>query len=317
MKPYYSLSQIQQNLSSIKIISKHSKFFPKNLKELPDCPEMIFVLGNECILNQTSISIVGTRNSSEDGNHIAYSFSKDLAEQNIIIVSGFANGIDTYSHLGAISSGNTIAILAYGFQWISHKNITLAQKILKKGGALISEYFPDICPQKFSFLKRNRLIASISIGVIVVEAPQKSGALNTVSIAKKLNKPIFAVPWNITTFRGAGSNLLLQNDAILLTNSSQIINYFRDSSLLPNNSFFPFNKNLKNTFTSTHEKGTNTSISKEYEALYHFIFKHSPVSKNEIYSHFPKESIANLNAKLILMELQNLICLKNNFYNII
>ena len=175
-------------LSNCKIIPKNSSLFPENLKILPDCPEILFVLGNNKILNNFSISIVGTRNSSEEGNHIAFQLSQNLSRENIIIISGLATGIDTSAHLGAISAGKTIAIVASGFNYISTQKKDLISQILNSGGAIISEYFPDTPPQKFSFLKRNRLIATLSQATVIIESPEKGGAINTAKTAKKFIK---------------------------------------------------------------------------------------------------------------------------------
>lgn len=261
--------------------------------------------------------------------HIAYQISKNLASNNIVIVSGLASGIDTAAHQGTINTGKTIAIIASGFNYITSKSITLLNQILESGGAIISEYFPDVPPQTFSFLKRNRLIASISKALIVVEAPEKSGVLNTAKTAMKLNRPIFVTPWSITSFRGVGSNKLLENGAKILTDYTQILKYFlsRDFNLnliLTNNENFNYTlkqnyylSNLKNNFDSSNnfliKANSNIviskkiSISSEFKELYRYIQKNSPVSNEEIYSHFIKESISVLNSKLTLMELKNLI----------
>lgn len=302
----------------------------------------MFVLGNEKVLNEFSISIVGTRNSSEEGNHIAYQISKNLASNNIVIVSGLASGIDTASHQGAIDTGKTIAIIASGFNYISSKNFTLLNQILTSGGAIISEHFPDVPPQPFSFLKRNRLIASISKALIVIEAPEKSGALNTAKTAIKLNRPIFVTPWNITSFRGVGSNKLLENGANILTDYTQILKYFSFPTLDLKSKFNDkkdnnHNSNSKinlsnsktvlgitNTKSNTYQIPNKTnknlvvsnliSIPIEFKPLYQYIQKNAPVSSEQIYSHFIKESIPILNSKLTLMELKNLIAKRGDKY---
>jgi len=274
---------------------------------LKDCPEILFVLGNEKILNYFSISIVGTRNSSKEGNHIAFDIATNLAKEKIIIISGLANGIDTSAHLGAISNGKTIAIIACGFQFISSKQFTILNQILLTGGAIISEYFPDAPPQTFSFLKRNRLIAAISKALIVIEAPEKSGALNTAKIAMQLTRPVFAIPWSITTFRGVGSNKLLENGAHILTNFTQVLTFFSVS----NSTSSPL---LSNNVGLKPQKKTEEKIANEFKPLHQYIKQNQPILKEKIYSHFLKESIASLNSKLILMELNNLIYKQDEFY---
>lgn len=303
--PKYSLNQIQELLGPIQIVTMESKLFPVGLKSLPDCPPFLFAVGDTSILNKHCISIVGTRNSCEDGNRIAYSLSRSLANEQFIIVSGFANGIDTNSHLGAISTGKTIAILAYGFQWISPSKISLARNIIESGGLILSEFFPDFFPQKFYFLKRNRLIATISICTVIVEAPQKSGALHTATIAKDFNKPIFVVPWSITNSRGIGSNNLIQNCGILLTSYLQILDYFHD--------LFPTKLTSLSCNDMQHEK---IIIPNDLRSIYNFIHKYYPISKDDIYSHFNAESIASINTKLSLLELDDFILEKESLYYI-
>lgn len=297
----------------IKLIFKKSLQFPKQLYNLADCPEMLFVLGNEQILNSFSISIVGTRNSSILGNNIALNLSKNLSNNNIVIVSGLASGIDTQAHLGVLSSNNpkTIAIIACGFNHLlaNSKNIKLVKEILNNNGAIISEYFPDTPPQKFSFLKRNRLIAAISDITIVIEAPLKSGALNTAKIALSLNKKVFAIPWNIDTFRGEGCNTLIQNGAQLLTNHTQILTFFN----LTNSTLSVPKPSSKNKSIIPLVTNSNKIIPKEFTSLYKYISKYEPISKENIYTYFSNENIADINSKLLLMELENIILLKRKY----
>ena len=282
----------------IKIISKSSKYFPKKLLNLPDCPDVLFVIGNEKILNDICVSIVGTRNSSELGNKITYDLARNLSSLGITIVSGLANGIDTEAHSGTLKNGKTIAILASGFNHISNSKLYLTNQIIANDGAIISEYFPDVAPQKYSFLKRNRLIAAFSDALIVVQAPAKSGSLNTAETARLLNRTIFAVPWNIDTFRGVGCNKLIENGAKILTDYTQVLeslNYSHTTSSILNKT---------QTLISIHK---HSPISKEFNSLYEFIRKNKYCSKDYIYSHFYTENIADINSKLTLMELENLI----------
>lgn len=312
----------------IQIISKDSEFFPKSLLVLPDCPEILFVIGNKKILNNFSISIVGTRNSSAFANEIAYNFSKELSLNNITIVSGMATGIDTQAHLGAnqdlksiqnhtvsqnsneVIKGTTIAIIACGFNHIfASKNISLINSILNSNGAIITEYFPDTPPQKFTFINRNRLIAAISNAIIVIEAPIKSGSLNTAQTAITLNKPVFAIPWNINLTRGQGCNKLIEKGANILINPLQILEYFNINVSKYSNSKF-------NTSASNHVSKQKLStclsrtIPQNFIELYNYISKNQPVNKNKIYSDFKYANISSLNSNLTLMELQSFIQIK-------
>lgn len=301
------------SLPHIEIISKESEFFPKNLLVLPDCPDILFVIGNKNILNNLSVSIIGTRNSSPLGNEIAYNFSKELSSNNIIIVSGMASGIDTQAHLG----GQTIAIIACGFNHIfKRKNIQLINNILNSGGAIISEYFPDTPPQKYTFLNRNRLVAAISSATIVIEAPLESGAINTSQIAFNLGKSVFAIPWNIFLKRGEGCNALIANNAKILLSTKQIIDFFSLNKWFTLNrqnifSNSEFNSSSKTYNTSpTGSPSTTPHIPKEFIEFYKYIKQNEPVNKNNIYAAFKHISISSINSKLVLMELQSFIKLK-------
>ena len=291
--------------SKIKLISKDSDFFPKRLLDLDDCPDVLFVLGNEKILNTTSVSIVGTRNSSILGNEIAFTLSQNISSNQITIVSGMAKGIDTQAHLGALQTGKTIAIIACGFDYFfKSRDSKLITEIIKNDGAIISEYFPDTMPQAFTFLKRNRLIAAISDITIVVEAPIKSGSLNTAKTALNYNRTVFAIPWNINVLRGSGCNFLIQNQAHLLTDYKQILNclkVFQNSDI----HIETISTNYLNNFNSAKIK-----IPVEFSDLYNFIKDNEPVNKQMLYSTFSKKDISDLNSKLLLMELQDFIILK-------
>lgn len=293
---------------NIKVIPNHSNIFPDKLKILPDCPSVLFVMGNEKILNQVSISIVGTRNSSEEGNQNAYQFAKELAEKKLIVISGLALGIDSQAHLGTISTGKTIAIIACGFNHInSLKDKQLCNKILDNGGAIISEYFPDVPPKKFSFLHRNRLIAALCDSLLVIEAPVKSGAIETAKIAISLKKPLFIIPWSLQSFRGAGSNKLFEIGAMFLTNSYQLLNYLKNYSP---DLFLTISPSKENAILTNSKDEFKNNIPKNYLPFYKFIERFAPVSRELLYSHFNTISISELNTTLTLMELEHFIELK-------
>lgn len=186
-------------MKNIKYIKRGEKNFPKKLEQLHDCPDILYVLGNEKILNDFSIGIVGARKCSRSGKELARNISKQLTRCNINIISGLAIGIDAASHEGCLDEeGKTIAVLGGGVNKIYPKeNIELYEKIIKKGGAIISEQLPNEPPTSICLHNRNRIIAALSDGLVVIEAREKSGSLVTAKYAKKLNKKIFAIPGNI------------------------------------------------------------------------------------------------------------------------
>ncbi len=180
----------------MKILKIEDNNYPEKLKNVDNPPKQLYILGNERILNEFGLAIIGCRQYSEYGKKIAKELSFKLAKQGINIISGLAKGIDSFSHMGCIvSGGKTIAVLGSGFNHVYPKeNIELLKEIIKTGGTVLTEYSPDIKPIGSNFPLRNRIISGLSDGVIVVEARKKSGTLITVDYALEQGKEIFAVP---------------------------------------------------------------------------------------------------------------------------
>lgn len=211
----------------IEEIDISSKKYPKQLKEIYNPPQKIYALGNIEILNNIGIAIVGARKATEYGKKVALKLSEDLSKNKIVIISGLAKGIDSYAHIGTLNvqNGKTIAVLGSGIKEIYPKeNIELARKIIKKGGCIISEYFPNEKPNKINFPKRNRIISGLSKGVIVVEASEKSGALITADFALEQGREVFTVPGSIYSNTSVGTNKLIQQGAKLVTNYEDVLN---------------------------------------------------------------------------------------------
>ncbi len=213
---------------NLKIIHKKDEDFPKNFLKLKDCPEFIFVLGDEKILNEFSIAIVGARKASYESKQIARSISKEIASTESIVVSGLAIGIDSEAHKGALEvRGKTIAVLGNGLDKIyPRENTKLALQIINNGGAIISEYFPGTDPMPINLNRRNRLISALSEGVIIIEAKQKSGSLITAEYAIKQDKKLFVVPGGVNDENFGGSNQLLVDGARCVRNAQDVLKAF-------------------------------------------------------------------------------------------
>ena len=188
--------EIKLNTSKIKTIRIGDKNYPEKLMNIYGRPQTLYILGNETLLNEKSIAIIGCRNASNYGLRSAYQFGYELAKKGICIVSGFARGIDTYAHKGALAAkGKTIAVLGCGLNVIyPPENMELYKQILIKGGAIITEYPLESKPERHHFPIRNRIISGLSDGVLVVEAKKKSGTLITVEYALEQGKEVFVVP---------------------------------------------------------------------------------------------------------------------------
>lgn len=177
----------------MEVINYESNSYPVLLRYIKNPPQKLYVEGNKDILNNISISIIGSRCCTEGGYKLAKKFAKDLAGQNLNIVSGMAVGIDSASHRGALeANGKTVAVLGSGFNNIFPKeNISLYNEIIKNGGAVITEYDPNTKPESSFFLARNRIVSGLSIGILVVEAMYRSGTSVTAELAKQQSRKIF------------------------------------------------------------------------------------------------------------------------------
>lgn len=208
------------------ILISESKY-PDKLKKIYDPPHKIYVLGNRRLLYEKGIAIVGAREATEYGKKVAYNFAKDISNNGIIVISGLAVGIDEYAHIGALH-GKTIAVLGSGIDKIyPRKNIGLAREIIMNGGCIISEYPLGTKPERLHFPQRNRIISGLSDGVVVIEASTKSGALITADFALEQGKEVFAVPGDICKKQSEGTNKLIQDGAVLVTSSKEILDYIK------------------------------------------------------------------------------------------
>ena len=210
---------------NIDIININDENYPKILKEIYDPPISLYIKGNKNILNNTSVAIIGCMQASQYGIKVAKYFGYNLAKNEVNVVSGLAKGIDSYAHIGSIcANGKTIAVIGNGIDTIYPKeNINIANKILEKGGTIISEYPLGTKPEKMNFPARNRIISGISKSVIVVEAKEKSGTLLTVDFALEQGRDVYVVPGNINSINSIGTNELLKQGAKIITCYKDII----------------------------------------------------------------------------------------------
>ena len=207
----------------IALILGSNSEFPALLAEIPWKPHGIYVKGKLPV--QPGIGIVGTRKATDAGKKIAYEISKELAALGMAVVSGLALGIDAAAHEGALAAGGiTAAVLATGLDtaYPAH-HANLAAEILRKGGALISEYPPASASYPSRFIHRNRIISGLSRGIVAVEAPEKSGSLATARFALEQNREVFVVPGPATHENYAGSHDLIRAGARLITAASHIL----------------------------------------------------------------------------------------------
>jgi DNA processing protein len=213
--------------SGIRLITQESFFYPSQLKEIPSAPAVIYGRGNLEILKNKSLAVVGSRKFTSYGKQVTRSLCRDLVRAGLTIVSGLALGIDAIAHQVTLETeGLTIAVLGTGIddQTIYPRdNFSLARQILESGGALITEYPPLTPSLKQNFPARNRIMAGLTLGVLVTEATLDSGSLITARLALEYNREVFAVPGSIFSPQSAGTNLLIKNGAKLVESASDIL----------------------------------------------------------------------------------------------
>ncbi len=233
--------------------------------------------------------------------------------QNLSIVSGMAIGIDTSAHIGTIeANGKTIAILGSGLDNIYPKeNSQLYNEIIEKNGLVISEYEPQTPACAKNFLERNRLVSSLSIGILVIEAAFRSGTSVTCRYAKEQNKKIFCIPHEIDNKHGVGTNNLIKNGAFLVTSAKDIVQSYDFLSFISNKKNSKCSGNQSNKYLDyIFEYPKNTiktiEIKPEYIDLYN-ILNGPPLNQTQICNKLNKSPSFISNA-LFMLELNGLIC---------
>jgi len=213
-------------MEQIKKISVEDKLYPAFLKKISNPPKILYLRGNFSE-KDLCFGIVGTRRFSSYGKQIALEIAGDLAETGLTIVSGLAPGIDTFVHEAVLErKKRTVAVLGTGLDEKSiypRSNVKLAKEITEKGGSLISEYPAGTRATRFSFPQRNRIIAGLSLGILVVEGKMKSGSLITANWAFAQRKKVFAVPGSIYSSTSKGCHYLIKKGAKLTESADDVL----------------------------------------------------------------------------------------------
>jgi DNA processing protein len=198
--------------------------YPALLRTLQDAPILLYVRGTLESADEHALAIVGTRRATSYGRDAARMLARDLARNQVTVVSGLAQGIDASAHRGALEGGGrTIAVLGSGVDQIYPREHTGLAREICASGAIVSEYPVGTRPDAYNFPRRNRIISGLSLGVLIVEAPEKSGSIITANAAAEQGRDVFAVPANIFNAAGVGSNKLIQDGAKLVQNVKDIL----------------------------------------------------------------------------------------------
>ncbi len=197
--------------------------YPPLLARLDDAPAVLAVLGDAALLSGRVVAVVGSRNASANGQRIAEGLAADLAAAGIVVVSGLARGIDAAAHRGALRTGATVACVAGGPDIAYPPEHRDLQARIAEGGAVVSEHAPGVQPQARHFPRRNRVIAGLSLGVVVVEAAPRSGSLITARLAGEAGREVFAVPGSPLDPRARGANSLIRDGAHLTETAQDVL----------------------------------------------------------------------------------------------
>ncbi len=213
--------------SKIVEIKISDKAYPHRLKHIPSAPRAIYCRGNLDLLKSDCIGVVGTRKHTSYGRESCQSIVRRLVENNFTIVSGLALGIDAIAHRATLDNGGkTIAVLGSSIEdrFIAPQtNFGLAKQIIQNGGIVLAEYKTQTRASEFTFPARNRIISGLSLGVLVIEADEKSGSLITANCALDQNRDVFAIPGTIFSPKSLGTNKLIQKGAKLILSADDII----------------------------------------------------------------------------------------------
>jgi DNA processing protein len=221
-----SLEEEMDNLKKcgVSAYTFHDPEYPARLKEIYDYPPLIYVKGEIISQDNWCVAVVGTRKATLYGRQVTEEIVSDLAQNKITVISGLARGIDTIAHHSALkANGRTLAVYACGVDTIyPPENADLACRISKQG-AVVSEYPLGAKPRPDNFPRRNRIMSGMSLGTLVIEADESSGAIITAHMALEQNRDVFAVPGSILSPMSRGTNRLIQEGAKLVRNCTDIL----------------------------------------------------------------------------------------------
>ena len=286
--PYAEIRRLSE--AGVTAITWHDDNYPPRLKEIYDLPPVIYIHGEMVPEDERSVAVVGTRKPTAYGREAAYRLTFDIARSGVVIVSGMALGIDAIAHRAALEAGQrTIAVLGSGLDVIyPREHDKLAAEILRNG-ALISEHPLGVRPNPQNFPRRNRIMAGMTLGTVVAEAPEGSGALITASHALEQDREVFAVPGNIFSPASRGTNRLIrQSGAKLVSDYTDVLEELNLSSV---------GQQLEMAALFPQDEG-------EAQVLHHVTF--DPIHIDEIIreSQLP---ISTVSSALTMMELRGLV----------
>ncbi len=306
------------------IITYDSTLYPALLKETYSPPMLLFLEGNNTILSTPQIAIVGARKPSDEGAYNAKIFASQLSKMGLTITSGLALGIDKIAHQSAVNLKHpTIAVLGTGLNQIYPKNHReLYHNIIQHHGAVISEYPLSMPPKPQNFPRRNRIIAGLSLGTLVVEATVKSGSLITARLSMEENREVFAIPGSIHKPQSRGCHQLIREGATLVESCDDIRPIIQSWGMPVDNYHAKTEQlSLFSTNTAQHEEQqipepklpSVPTIASDHPYINTYHLLASPKTINELVEHLQISSAA-LTHQLMTLELEGYITVDQGFY---
>ena len=277
----------------INVLSLTDADYPKRLLNCFDAPTVLYYRGTADLNTARIISIVGTRVNSEYGKQLTDQIVKELAAQNVLIVSGMAFGIDVIAHKAALQNGlDTVGVLAHGLDTIYPAQHTNLAKDMLNNGGLLTEFPRFTKPDKHNFPRRNRIVAGMVDGTIVIETASKGGSMITAELTYDYNRDLFAVPGRVTDAKSTGCNKLIQqNKAAIFTTTEQMMEVLGWQ---------------QKKITAKKQKELFIDLTKEEQIIVTILQSKETVHIDEIYlkSGLSSSSVA---AAMLNMELQNVL----------
>jgi DNA processing protein len=209
--------------AGINVLAWNDPRMPAQLLAISDAPPVLWYRGSLDCLNQPAVAIVGSRAASSVALETARRLATDLASRRITVISGLARGVDSSAHRGALETGQTVAVLGSGVDYIYPSEHTELASRIAASGLVLSEYPPGTLPIPFHFPMRNRLISGLSRAVVVIEASDKSGSLITANCAAEQGRDVMAVPGNVLSGRNKGGHALIRDGAKIVESADDIV----------------------------------------------------------------------------------------------
>ena len=285
-----------------KVISYRDEGFPRNLNEIPDAPVVLYYKGSLIPADEAAVAIVGSRRASLYGLSLAEKFARRLAELGIAVISGLARGIDTAAHRGCLqASGRTLAILGCGLMHVYPKENKGLIENIEKQGAVISEFPMRTLAFAYNFPRRNRIISGLSLGVLVVEASLRSGALVTSRCALEQGREVFAIPGQIDHPNTFGTHRLIKEGAKLVNCVEDILEELK----LPLESFLFKLKAMHSENAVAAAENSPEDLSEEESKIYGAITQ-QPIYIDELATQWNR-SAAEMTGILLTLELKRYV----------